>query len=198
MIKENTPVLQTERLILRKFTKSDLAAYFDIMSDEEANTYLPWFTARTMEEAAALLHKNCLDAYREPSAYRYAICLKEDNVPIGYCGVSGTESHDIGYGLRTDFWHRGIITEAVSAMVERIKSAGYPYITATHDVNNPRSGQVMKKLGMTYRYSYVERCQPKDILVTFRMYQLNFTGDPEYTYMEYWNRYENHFIEQNV
>lgn len=53
----------------------------------------------------------------------------------------------------------------------------------------------MKRLGMTYRYSFVEQLQPKDIEVTFRMYQLDFDGDDIDTYMEYWNQYSNHFIE---
>ena len=194
VIMENTPTIKTKRLILRKFMESDLAAYFDMMSDKSTNQYLPWFPVKTMCEAKELLHKNCMDAYGLACAYRYAICLKEDNIPIGYCGFSGTQSNDIGYGLKSEFWHRGIITEAVMAMVERIKNAGYSYITATHDVNNPRSGEVMKKLGMRYRYSYVEKWQPKNITVTFRMYQLNFDGSNENTYMEYWNRYENHFI----
>lgn len=36
----------------------------------------------------------------------------------------------------------------------------------------------------------------KNIPVTFRMYQLNFDKDTKYTYMEYWNRYPIHFIEE--
>ncbi len=56
----------------------------------------------------------------------------------------------------------------------------------------------MKKLGMSYKYSYVEQWQPKDIPVTFRMYQLNFDGYEERTYMEYWNKYKEHFVENNV
>ena len=69
------------------------------------------------------------------------------------------------------------------------------YITATHDVNNPRSGNVMKALGMKYQYSYEERWQPKDYLVTFRMYQLNLDGNGNRVYRKYWDMYENHFIE---
>lgn len=197
MVYENTPTIATQRLILRKFTQSDLPAYFDIMSDKKTNTYLPWFPAKNIEEAIALVDKNVFSEYEKPSAYRYAICLKEDNIPIGYCGFSGTESNDIGYGLREAFWHRGIITEAASAMVERIKNAGYAFITATHDINNPRSGEVMKKLGMSYRYSYIERWQPKDILVTFRMFQLNFDGGAQ-PYMGHWDNSTDHFIEPNI
>lgn len=198
MIYENTPTIETDRLVLRKFTENDLYAYFSIMSDEKANQFLPWFVVKTMEEANELLHKNCLDEYQKEVAYRYAICLKKDNIPIGYCGFSGTENNDIGYGLKTEFWYKGIVTEAAAALTKQIKNAGYPYITATHDINNPRSGEVMKKLGMSYKYSYAEQWQPKNIPVIFRMYQLNFDGNNNRTYMEYWNKYENHFIEEYV
>ena len=59
-------------------------------------------------------------------------------------------------------------------MIEQLRKDGISYITATHDVQNPRSGEVMKKLGMSYQYSYEEKWQPKDLLAfTFRMYQLN-------------------------
>lgn len=35
----------------------------------------------------------------------------------------------------------------------------------------------MQALGMRYKYSYEEMWQPKNFLVTFRMYQLNFDGN---------------------
>ena len=83
-------------------------------------------------------------------------------------------NYDLGYGLRKEFWNKGIVTEACKAVIEQLKKDRIPYITATHDINNPRSGEVMKKLGMSYQYSYEEQWQPKDIKVTFRLYRLNF------------------------
>lgn len=80
----------------------------------------------------------------------------------------------------------------------QLKKDGIPYITATHDVNNPRSGNVMKRLGMTYRYSYEEQVQPKDVLVTFRMYQLNLDGVKEREYRKYWNESKVHCIETDI
>ena len=124
--------------------------------------------------------------------------LKTDNIPIGYINVDAGESHDFGYALRKDCQHKGIMTEAALAVLEEIRKAGIPYITATHDVKNPASGNVMKRMGMTYRYSYEEPWQPKNILVTFRMYQLNLDGRKDRVYMEYWNRYPVHYIEKDV
>ena len=108
------------------------------------------------------------------------------------------ESHDFGYALRKEFWHQGIVTEAGKALIELVKQDGLPYITATHDVNNPRSGGVMRQVGMKYCYSYEEQWQPKDFPVIFRMYQLNFDGNDSRVFTKYWDQYEKHFIEQEV
>ena len=56
----NTPLLETERLILRKFTENDLEALFNIYSNEEVNTYLPWFPLTSLEEAASLFKETAL------------------------------------------------------------------------------------------------------------------------------------------
>lgn len=89
---------------------------------------------------------------------------KSDNIPIGYTKINIDESYDLGYGLKKEFWHKGIVFEACKAIVQQAKFDGIPYITATHDINNPRSGNVMKRLGMQYQYSYLEQWQPKTIL----------------------------------
>ncbi len=167
MTKENTPTILTNRLTLRKFTEADVTSLFEILSDKEINTFLPWFPLKTLEEAKAFLQDRFLSHYDKPSAYRYAICLKEDNKPIGYVWLSDDESRDLGFGLKKEFQNKGIVTEAAKAVVERIKNSDHPYITATHDKNNIASGKVMKKIGMEYKYSYVEQWQPKDIPVTF-------------------------------
>ena len=198
MKNHNTPILQTERLILRRFTENDIEALFHIYKDEEVNTYLPWFPLKSLEEAEMFYKDKYEKAYQLDNGYRYAICLKTDNVPIGYVNVSIDDNHDLGYGLRKEFWHRGIVTEASKAVIEQVKKDGLLYVTATHDIKNPRSGGVMKQLGMSYKYSYEEQWQPKDILVTFRMYQLNFDGLNERVYKKYWDTYPVHFIEKDV
>lgn len=192
----NTPVLETERLILRRFTERDMEALLLIFKDEEVNTFLPWYPIVNIQEAREFYEKKYASVYAEPQGYAYAICLKKDNIPIGYIKVDMEEHHDFGYGLRKEFWHQGIIAEAGKAVVEQVKKDGLPYITATHDRNNPRSGSVMQKVGMTYYYSYEEQWQPKDFPVIFRMYQLNFNGNDDFVYKKYWDMSDNHFIEK--
>lgn len=194
----NTPTLETERLILKRFTEDDLEALYRILSDEEVNTFLPWFPLKTMEETRSFFENQIKPKYSQPCAYHYAICLKTDGNPIGYVGVSPNDSHDFGYGLCKEYWHRGIVTEAGKAVIKQLQKDGIPYITATHDIHNPRSGAVMKRLGMQYQYSYEEHWQPKNILVTFRMYQLNLDGNEDRIYPAYWNQSAVHFIETDV
>ena len=192
----NTPVLETERMILRKFTEEDMEALFLILKDEEVNKFLPWYAVKNLEETKQFYKERYISKYAQPRAYAYAICLKEDNFPIGYINVAMEEHHDFGYGLRKEFWHKGIVTEAGKAVVDQVKKDGLLYITATHDRNNPRSGNVMKKLGMKYCYSYEEQWQPKNFPVIFRMYQLNFDGNDDFVYKKYWNMYHNSFVEK--
>lgn len=194
----NTPTLETERLILRKFTEDDLNALFNIYKDKEVNTFLPWLPLKSMEEAKVFFNEQYIEAYKQPNGYKYAICLKTDNLPVGYVNVSMEDSHDFGYGLLKQFWKQGIVTEASKAVVEQLKKDGIVYITATHDINNPSSGSVMKKLGMQYQYSYEEQWQPKNILVTFRMYQLNFDNNKERIYKKYWDNATVRFVEAGV
>jgi RimJ/RimL family protein N-acetyltransferase len=194
----NTPVLKTENLILRKFNTNDIDALFAIHRDEDVNKFLPWFPLKSFGEAASFFQKNYAEAYQQGSVYKYAICLKADNIPIGYVNIGGSDSYDLGYGLKKEYWHKGIVTEACKALIEQLKKSGIPYITATHDVNNPRSGGVMKNIGMTYCYSYEEQCQPKNTLVLFRMYQLNFDGQNDRIYKKYWDTSSVHFVENGA
>lgn len=178
LTQENTPRLETERFILRKFTDDDLEDVFQIYSDLEVNTFLPWFPLQSPEEAKEYLTHTIYPEYQKPVAYRYAIEEKASGSVIGYVSLNGIDEEkccaDLGYGLRKEYWRRGYVSEACRAVLQRAKEAGFRFITATHDVNNPASGEVMKAVGMTYRNSYDEQWQPKNMLVTFRLYQIDF------------------------
>ena len=193
-----TSVLETNRLRLRRFTDADLPAILEIYADREANTFLPWFPITSLEEAQKLYEQRYAAAYRKPCHCRYAICRKEDDLPIGYVHLDLGESHDLGYGLRKEFWHQGMVTEACEAVIRQIRQAGIPFVTATHDIRNPRSGLVMRRLGMQYQYSYQEQWQPKNILVTFRLYQLNLDGNNKRCYRKYWEQSSVHFVESDL
>ena len=190
--------IETERLILRPFTEQDAKALLAILGDEKANTFLPMFPLRNMQEARAYLRNKHRAIDSGQTLLYHAVCRKDDNIPVGYIQVSGDESYDLGYGLRRDLWRNGICSEACRAVIDGLKRTGHPYLTATHDVNNPGSGEVMQSVGMTYRYSYEELWQPKNFPVTFRMYQINLDGQENRVFRKYWDKYPVHFIERDI
>ena len=197
MTPENTPRLETNRLILRKFTETDFPAMLEFFGDKETNTFLPWFPVKNIDELTAFYEQRYAEKYRADQAYAYAVCMKENNVPIGYVHLETQGAHDLGYGLLPKFRGRGIITEACRAVIERAKRNGFAFITATHDINNPKSGKVMKRLGMRYCYSYREQWQPKNISVVFRMFQLNLKENTP-VYEEYKRLSPEWFVEKTI
>ena len=82
----NTPRLETERLILRRFELGDVDAVLAIYGDPQVMKFVPMNPLQSREEAQAYLETHYLQAYREEFGCLYAICLKEDHVPIGWSG----------------------------------------------------------------------------------------------------------------
>ena len=73
MIQENTPRMETERLILRRFAEDDIPAILDVFGDVEANRFLPWFPLKSLDEAAAFYRERFVAVYARPSGCMYAI-----------------------------------------------------------------------------------------------------------------------------
>ena len=181
--------ITTERLTLRAYMPSDAAAMYELLSDETVNRFLPWFPVKSVDEADAF----CRERYN--GDFSYLICL--EGRPAGYVKLEKSGSHDLGYAVRRELWRQGIASEAASALLFAAKDAGIPFVTATHDRENPASGGVMRKIGMKYRYSYEEFWRPKNYPVIFRMYQLNFSAPEDFVYPEYRERYPS-FTEKNL
>ena len=76
----NTPRIETERLILRKFTDKDIKALFLILKDEDVNRFLPWYPVKDLEETKRFYEERYVSKYLQPQGYAYAVCFKENNV----------------------------------------------------------------------------------------------------------------------
>lgn len=198
MKQNNSPQIETDRVVLRRFSIDDLDDVALLYSDKAVNEFLPWFPHASKAETELFLKDVLLKEYDRPIAYCYALQLKSNQKVIGFVILHDIDAAigygDLGYALMPKYWGQGLVAESCSAIIEQLRQDGFSYITATHDRNNPQSGRVMQKIGMQYKYSYVEQWQPKNIEVTFRMYQLNFDNtDP--THLVFWNKYPNHFVE---
>ncbi len=152
---KGTNTIETIRLVLRRFRIEDAKAmYQNWAGDMEVCKYLSW-GPHPNEEASRARIKYWLSRYGEMSFYQWAIELKGKNMPIGSISVEissdRTASCEIGYCLGREYWNRGLMTEAVRAIMHYLYyDIGYVMIQAKHDVLNGASGKVMKKVGMIY------------------------------------------------
>lgn len=150
-----TQTIETNRLILRRFELSDAQAmYRNWASDPEVTKYLTWPTHPSVEITAMVL-EDWVKAYEQADCYQWAIVLKEIHEPIGSIAVVKQDERvgmmHIGYCLGRAWWHKGIMTEALSAVMDNLFDVvGAERIEARHDPRNPHSGHVMLKCGMQY------------------------------------------------
>lgn len=151
-----TQLLETDRLILRRFTMADTQAMFDNWaSDEDVTKYLMWPAHQNTDVTKAVLEE-WVAKYDNDDYYQWAIVYKENSdEPIG--SISVVSSNDkvqkvhIGYCIGKKWWHRGITSEALQALIDfLLNKVGMQRIECRHDPNNPHSGDVMKKCGMQY------------------------------------------------
>ena len=152
---KGTVVLETERLILRPFTLDDAAAaYYTWLKDEDVCRYMRWTAHKSLAESRQLI-EDWVAMYSKPDFYIWVIELKETGKLVGSISIAVVNEHDdcmdTGYCLGKEYWGRGITTEALCAVIKfGIKEVGANRIEAYHSVNNPNSGKVMKKAGMSY------------------------------------------------
>ena len=152
---KGTQTIETSRLILRRAIREDAEAMFrNWASDPEVTKYLTWSTYEKVETAYQILDL-WTEEYKKPNYYQWMIVLKELGEPIGSISVvrqsDRVEEAEIGYCIGSPWWHRGITTEALSAVIEYLfLEVGMNRVAARHDPNNPHSGGVMRKCGMKY------------------------------------------------
>lgn len=151
-----TQYIETDRLILRRFELSGAQAMFDNWaSDDEVTKYLTWPSYGDVSVAEQTL-KDWVAQYAKDDCYRWAIVLKENGPqPIGSIDVcqwrEDGDVPEIGYCMGKRWWHRGVMSEALGAVIDFLfRQAGIERIVARHDVNNPHSGGVMRKCGMRF------------------------------------------------
>lgn len=151
-----TKYLETDRLILRRFKKEDAEAmYNNWTSDNEVTKYLTWPTHSSQEVSQGILDE-WVRSYSDDRFYQWAIVLKENgDKPIGSISSvdikEKTSMAHIGYCIGRAWWHKGITSEALRAVMDFLfDEVGANRIEARHDPRNPNSGKVMKKCGMKY------------------------------------------------
>ena len=151
---KGTQTIETKRLILRRAIREDVEPMFrNWASDPEVTKYLTWPAHESVEVTQSVL-SGWLSEYGKDDYYHWMIVLKETGEPVGSLiasTVGRAQSAHIGYCIGRKWWRRGIMSEALQAVIEYLfDEVGYHRIEAMHDPDNPNSGAVMRKCGMKY------------------------------------------------
>ena len=114
------PILETQRCLLRQVVQSDAADLFRLRSDEKVMLYIDREKWKSIDEALEMITK-MNDSLQKGEGISWAINLKGDLKLIGMAGLwrIDKEHHraEIGYTLLPEYWNKGLMTEAIQAIV---------------------------------------------------------------------------------
>ncbi|MFF2479514.1 GNAT family N-acetyltransferase [Paenibacillus sp. NPDC058071] len=146
------PDLKTERLLLRELTAGDAESLFRYFSDDRVTDYYDLETFTETSQALALI-ETWQAGWRQDICLRFGIALSHDpsNI-IGTCGFHGWRREhsrtQIGYELNPAYWGKGIMAEALAAVIEfGFEQMGWNRIEALIHSANDRSRQLLEKSG---------------------------------------------------
>ena len=157
-------IIETDRLLMRPFTRADLPTLVRLRADEDVVRYLGG-PVRQSPDALARRIEFYMACYERHGYGMFLISRKADGVPVGTGGLQPLEESgdtEVGYGFDKPFWGCGYATETAAAWLrygfERAKLAR---IVAVAIPENTGSRRVMEKLGMRYeglREHYGSEC----------------------------------------
>lgn len=144
------PRLKTERLILRALSLEDIDFLLRHFGDEDVNRYSSYENLKNREEAIDFYNR-----FIEPgksTRFRLGIVLEETGELVGTLGYHNLSRRDhsaeIGYDLSKVYWGKGIMTEAVVALIRYgFEQMNLNRIEATVDSENSRSIRLLERLG---------------------------------------------------
>lgn len=146
--------IEAARLTLCRLQETDVDDVFQWSSDPEVSRYMSWTPHKCRNEAAEFI-QSANDLYRIGSrAAPLAIQLKETGAVIGTCNFrewcQDEARGEIAFALSPLFWGRGLMKEAVVALINHGFSLGLHRIQATVELENIRSRALLKRIGFEF------------------------------------------------
>jgi len=147
-------VLETQRLILRRFTLEDAAFVVELVNDPAWLANIGDRKVRTLEDARGYLRKGVLAMYERVGFGMYVVTLKESGESIGSCGLIQREELpdvDIGFAFLPRHRGRGFAFESAAAVLEYGTGViGLKRIVAIVSAKNQPSIRVLEKIGLRF------------------------------------------------
>ena len=146
----NVPTLHTSRLLLRPFTPDDIPELVPLIGAREVAA-----TTRRIPHPYTLAHaEEFIKTSQQGDALNLAIVLQADLRLLGGGILRPDVDHqhaELGYWIGVPYWGNGYATEAARALARyAFEGLNLHRIYASHTVNNPASGEVLRKIGMKY------------------------------------------------
>lgn len=155
MADQQTPVIETERLMLRRLTMNDLADLAALYRDPDVRRYFPEGTLRedeTREELEWFINEH----YAKYGYGLWATIHKPSGAFIGRCGllpwtIEGRREVEVAYMLAKAYWGQGLATEAARAIAEYAwKHLPVDRLICLIDHHNHASQGVARNIGMRF------------------------------------------------
>ena len=163
-------VLETERLLVTRFTTADAAFILALLNSPGWLQYIGDRGIRTVEEAEKYIQKVPLLSYHAHNFGLYRVSLKEDEKPVGTCGLLKRDTlpdADIGFAFLPEFCGHGFAFEAASAIVQfEQKKHQLKRLLAITLAENTASRKLLEKLGMKYERD-VQLTPEDDVLMLY-------------------------------
>lgn len=134
--------IETERLILRRFCKSDLQDLYEYLSDEEVVRFEP-YKPMDLQEAENTLN------WRMTTEEMLAVELKASGKMIGnvYLGQRDFEVRELGFVFNRQYWGQGYARESCKALMQHAFATGVHRIYGECDPENVHSWRLLERLG---------------------------------------------------
>lgn len=151
-MEQPSETLTSGRVRLRRWRAADADVAYRVVTEslDHLLPWMPWATGYDHDQAVAF-QTQCEKDWASGDAYQYAITT-EDAV-VGSCGLMrriGPGGLEIGYWIHPAHTGRGLVTEAVRALVHQAFALpGVDHVEIIHDQANTRSGAVARRLGFT-------------------------------------------------
>ncbi|MBD3224191.1 MAG: GNAT family N-acetyltransferase [Caldithrix sp.] len=158
------PVIQTDRLILRRFTENDTKNVFKGLSHPEVVKYygIRFDRPEAVEEQMQWF----ADLERTGSGIWWAICCADHQTFYGAGGLNDIsrvhKKAEIGFWLLKDFWGRGIMREALPLICQYgFRTLGLHRIEAFVETGNLNSKKTLQTIGFDHEGTMVD-CETKN------------------------------------
>lgn len=146
-------VIDTGRLVLRRFALDDLDAFYQLGARSEIIRYAQAEPLASREAALEFMQAAPFRDYATYGYGRFACVWKETGAVIGFSGIKYVPEigeNELGYRFLPEFWGLGLATEAGQASIEFARAdLGLSRLVAMVHPENAASARVLVKLGFS-------------------------------------------------